>query len=258
MPNNSPSPLVSILMLTYNRAHFIGEAIASVLAQTYSNFELIIIDDGSTDDTASVVGDFNDSRIKYIKEPTNLGLVVRRRESLAQATGEYVAVLDSDDSWTSKDKLQQQVTFMEEHGDCVVVGTFITLIDETGKEIKRTTYRVTDKEIRNNFLLRNQFAHSSTVMRTALLKTIPGYRFTLSEDLDLFMQLGTIGTLANLPSYLTAYRVHNISESSKKLALIEEVLKIIKLHQSSYPKYMEAWLKYSLYRLWLKLKKAVN
>ena len=85
--NKIDRPLVSILILTYNRGHYIGEAITSVLAQTYPNFELIIIDDGSTDNTTQIVSNFTDERIKYIKHENNAGLFARRKESLSYVTG---------------------------------------------------------------------------------------------------------------------------------------------------------------------------
>ena len=99
--NSFNSPLVSVLMPTYNRAHYIREALSSVLMQSYKNFELIILDDGSTDDTEKVVIEFNDSRIKYVKDSVNRGIVYRRNESLKLAKGKYLAILDSDDVWLS-------------------------------------------------------------------------------------------------------------------------------------------------------------
>lgn len=252
MPHN-PSPLVSILMLTYNRAHFIGEAIASVLAQTYTNFELIIIDDGSTDDTAEVVSRFTDPRITYSKETTNQGLLVRRQGSLSRAQGAYIAVLDSDDIWLEVTKLAQQVTYLEANPECSIVGTFFKRIDTTGRELGTHSYATTDTAIRHQLLWDNQFIHSSVLMRTQHLQKTAGYRFPLAEDFDLFLQLGTVGTLANLPLYATAYRVHTSSESNKKVALMDEALKITKQHKAQYPGYYKAWLKFTLYRLFLKL-----
>ncbi len=253
------SPLVSILMLTYNRAQYIGEAITSVLAQTYSNFELIVIDDGSTDNTADVVSEFNDPRIKYIKELTNQGLVTRRKESLALAKGVYIAVLDSDDIWCSRDKLAKQVELLKNNPDCAVVGTFITIINKAGQEINKTVYKLSDTDIRNTILLRNQFAHSSVLMRKVMIDKTPGYSsLPVAEDFELFLQLGLHGTFANLPEYLTKYRVHGISESANKHKIVSHVLSIIRLHKDHYPKYCLAWLKFTLYRLFLALKISNN
>ncbi len=236
-------------MLTYNRARFIAEAIESVLAQTYQNWELVIIDDGSTDGTEAIVRNFSDHRIRYIRNSANKGLLVRRQESLTYATGVYVAVLDSDDSWSSPEKIAQQVMYLETHPGVGIVGTWITLIDETGRKIKQNRYHLLHEKIRCAILWRNQFAHSSILMRREMLEMTEGYRFPLAEDLDLFLQLGALGSFANLPQYATNYRIHHQSETSKKSQMIECILKIIHLHSDKYPNGWYGKIKYSLYKL---------
>jgi len=253
MQPETQSPLISILMLTYNRAKYIGTAIDSVLSQTYINFELIIIDDGSTDNTKTVLSKYTDPRICIIDYPENKGLHVRRTESLKYVQGTYTAVLDSDDVWTSPHKLATQVSYMEQNPDCGVVGTFLTLIDARGAKIGDDTYCVSDRDIRNHILRRNQFTHSSVLMRTDMLTKVSGYRDTgLAEDLDLFLQLGTVGTFANIPEYMTAYRVHTESFNPQKLAMAKAVLGIIQLHKNNYPFYYLALIK-SYLRIWYQL-----
>ena len=105
--------LVSIIMPSYNTAQYIGESIRSVLAQSYSNWELIIVDDCSTDDTDAVVAEFGDSRIRYLKNETNSGAAVSRNRALREARGRWIAFLDSDDLWHPQ-KLEKQIRFMEE------------------------------------------------------------------------------------------------------------------------------------------------
>lgn len=108
--------LVSIIMPSYNTACFISDTIRSVLAQTYANWELIIVDDCSTDNTDEVVKIFlNDSRIRYIKNDKNSGAAVSRNRALREAKGRWIAFLDSDDLWV-QDKLEKQIAFMENHG----------------------------------------------------------------------------------------------------------------------------------------------
>lgn len=238
------TPLVTVLMLTYNRAKYIATAIDSVLAQTYQNFELVIIDDGSTDTTGEILSTYEDSRITIISYPHNEGLHARRKESLAYVEGKYVAVLDSDDVWTDMNKLSEQVDYMEKNEDCAVVGTFITLYSPNSEVIGENTYQTTDKAIRNAILQRNQFTHSSVLMRTSLLTQVPGYRDTgLAEDLDLFLQLGTLGTFANIPKYMTAYRIHTESFNPQRTAMAKAVLGIIKMNKHTYPHYFKALLK---------------
>lgn len=241
---NQNSPLVSIIMLTYNRAGYIAEAIESALTQTYQNFELIIIDDGSTDNTKEVVHGFTDTRIRYIHDSVNKGLYARRAESLSYVNGAYVAILDSDDAWSSSEKLAEQVAFMETNPECAVVGTFITLIDSAGNQIGTNEYHTSDTAIRRHMLPRCQFANSSVLMRKSALDTTTGYQqFAPAEDMELFLQLGRIGSFANIPKYYLNYRIHPGSESARKAKHAKQVLKVIRLHQSHYPGVFKATLK---------------
>jgi len=252
-------PLVSILVLSYNRAKYIAQAIDSVLAQTYQNFELVIIDDVSTDDTMEILKAYTDRRIKLILHTENAGLHARRAESLSYAQGIYTAVLDSDDVWTDTTKLAEQVAYMKIHSDCAVVGTFITLWSATGAVLGQNHYHTKDKEIRRALLGRNQFTHSSVLMRTELIERVSGYRDTgLAEDLDLFLQLGTVGTFANLPLYMTAYRIHSESFNSQKQAMGRAVLEIIQTHKQQYPHYYRAYIKAQLRLLYLFFRKTVG
>ena len=107
--------LVSIIMPSYNTARFIGESIASVFAQTYTNWELLIVDDCSTDNTDEIIAQFNDPRITYVKNEKNSGAAVSRNRALAQAKGKWIAFLDSDDLWAPQ-KLEKQLKFMAENG----------------------------------------------------------------------------------------------------------------------------------------------
>ena len=252
MVDYSPSPLVSILMLTYNRAQFIEAALQSVFAQTYPEWELIIIDDGSTDNTAEVIARFPDKRIRYLKHTENLGLLIRRQESVHSGTGKYIAILDSDDLWLDPQKLEKQVEYMEQNPTCAVIGTFAATLTESGERQAVLGYPTTDDTLRPRLLCGSQFTHSSVMMRMETIKKTAGYRFPLAEDFDLFMQLGQHGTLANLPLVMTGYRIHQKSESRKRRAMIETALKIIKIHRHHYPNYYYGYLKYYLYAWFLR------
>ena len=238
----TPQPLVSILMLTYNREQFLSTAIASVIAQSYTNWELVIIDDGSTDSTSQLVTSFGESRIRYLHHLENVGLHTRRKESLQYVKGDYVAILDSDDAWIDTGKIAAQVNFLEEQQECVLVGTFTQLIDNAGATIGESRFYTGDVSIREHILLRNQFTHSAVMMRTDALKKTAGYQPTLAEDLELFLQLGTHGTLANLPIVATAHRVHENSQNDHGIKMCSAVHHIIKKH-SDYPMYKKALAK---------------
>ena len=107
--------LVSIIMPAYNSEKYIANAIHSVLSQTYTNWELLIVDDGSTDHTADIVGSFEDKRIHFQRNTQNMGAALTRNKALQAAQGRYIAFLDSDDLWTP-DKLEKQIAFMQKNG----------------------------------------------------------------------------------------------------------------------------------------------
>lgn len=229
-------PAVSILMLTYNRARYLPEAIQSVLDQSYTDWELVIIDDGSTDDTPAIVARFPDPRIRYIRYDENQGLFPRRRESLQYARGTYTAILDSDDYWLSPEKLAKQVAFLESHPDHVLVGSFTQLVGADGEAIGLDTFATSDADIRNRILLRNQFTHSGVLMRTNALKKTEGYQPLFAEDLELFLQLGIHGKFASIPEPLVAHRIHRGSANDRGVLMATAVLTIIRHHGHNYPR----------------------
>lgn len=229
------------MMATYNRASYIGDAIRSVLAQTYQDWELIVIDDGSTDDTESIVRGFAETRIRYSRHAVNQGISATRRDAVAASKGTYLAVLDSDDIWTDPEKLATQVAFLENSPQHVIVGTFIRLIDATGAMTGKDTYHTDDVSIRAHILIRNQFAHSSVVMRAQAVLDCGGYgTMPLAEDLDLFLRLGTQGKLANIPLRMTSYRVHGAGASRNARAMAHAVHGMIREHTRDYPNALKA------------------
>lgn len=252
-----PQPLVSIMMTSYNRAPLIGEAIRSVQNQNYANWELLVLDDDSKDETADIVTKFaeNDSRIRYAPAPNNLGITKNRNRGFDLAKGTYIAVLDSDDVWSDKNKLSLQVEFLESHNEHVLVGTGVSVIDETGVVTRELRYALTDDTIRPKMLIRNQFTHSAVLMRRSSLPLPRPYdesgEVSIWEDYDLFLRLGQVGQLANLPEIMTSYRWHggNISKAEKKNGAYAH-LKIIKKYRHVYPNYWLAFIK-GVFRLFL-------
>lgn len=139
------APIVSIVIPTYNRAAFIGAAIKSVLGQSYPHFELIIIDDGSTDSTAEVVGSFSDPRLIY-EQHENRGRSAARNRALIIARGQYIAFLDSDDEYLS-DKLERQVAYMDTHPEVGMVYTSALCIDAAGEQLDHAYVASTEGNI---------------------------------------------------------------------------------------------------------------
>lgn len=237
-----PKPFVSVIITTFNRPVFLREAITSVLRQNFDNFELIIIDDCSPGlETPKAIESFNDKRIKYIKNQINLGGTTSLNNGLNTATGKYVAILDDDDVWIAKEKLSQQVKFLEENPEYVLVGTNMVVVDyDTEKEIIRSKALYDDTSIRKNFLLSNPIAHSSVFYRRDAVLKVGGYDKKLSrgKDYDLLLKLGMIGKLAVLPDYLVKYREsswnqRNILVMKTKDAKVK--MKVIWRNRKNYP-----------------------
>ena len=129
--------LVSVIMPSYNTAQYIGESIRSVLEQTYTNLELIIVDDCSTDNTEEIVRGFDDPRIRFFKNEKNSGAAISRNYALSEAKGKWIAFLDSDDLWTP-DKLEKQIRFMEENGYHMSYSDYRICQNGVWEPVKRT------------------------------------------------------------------------------------------------------------------------
>ena len=124
------SDLVSIIMPLYNYGRFLEPAVNSVINQTYKNWELIIVDDCSTDNTDEVVASFTDKRIKYLKNKKNCGAALTRNRALCEAQGEWIAFLDSDDLWKAQ-KLERQIKFMKKHNLTFSYHEYIKIDEES-------------------------------------------------------------------------------------------------------------------------------
>lgn len=230
--------LVSINIVTHNRAHYLAEAIQSVLNQSYQNWELIIVDDASTDNTKEVVDSFLfNKRIKYFLVEKQASVAAVRNLALAQSSGEYLAVLDSDDKWIDENKLLKQVVFLEKHPDCSLLGGSAEIIDADDSVIEVVKKPTEDKEIRAVFLEKNPFFHSSILTRLQLVKELGGYdeQFAYGDDMDLCLMLGRDYKVANLPDILISYRRHSDNEASKHVkAAILGVFNVIAKNRKAY------------------------
>lgn len=252
-------PKISIVMVTRNRVHFLPQAVKSAQNQSFTDWELIISDDDSTDATEAILSPIidQDSRIKYNKNTPALGISGNRNKALSLASGKYMAVLDSDDFWLDKDKLQKQYDFLETNLDYVLIGSNIKIIDEKGNFIKETSFATEDREIRNKILKDNQIPHSTTLIRRETIDKIGGYSKKIScvEDLDLFLKLGKLGKFKNLPEVTTAYTRHSEGTSHKrKIAMSWNHLMIVIKNIDKYPNWLKAiiWAKLRLLKSLLK------
>ncbi len=242
------NPRISIILPTYNGARFLPRAIASVQAQDFADWELLVVDDGSTDTTLTVAEAHAaaDPRIRVLPNGTNQGIQKSLNKGLREARGEYVARIDDDDTWVSPSKLSRQVAFLGVHPTCVLIGTGIVVSDEDGNETMRYFSPVTDVEIRARMLFKNCFVHSSIMMRRDVAIRLGGYEEGLAvrhvEDYALWLTMGTAGTMHNLRSYDTGFtaRAGGLSGTNKR-AQLRRALSLITRYRCAYPGYYVAY-----------------
>lgn len=240
--------MISVILASKNGSKWIDRAIASVLAQTEKDIELVIISDGSTDDTAARAENWRrkDGRVRVISLPASIGPGRARDRAIRDARGDLIAIIDDDDVWISKDKLARQKEYLVGHPDCVLAGAAETeLVSENGENIKTYSLPQQDKDIRGMFLIRNCFM-TSTVMfkKDAYLKTGGFSDMYLAEDYDLWLRMGLVGTLANLAGIEVAYTVRASSASKKRqLEMYRAILDIVKRNRKNYPNAFKGILK---------------
>lgn len=185
-------PDISVVMPVYNDERFVREAVESVLAQTFKNFELIIVNDGSTDSSGKIINELaaKDPRIKIIANPLPTGRGAARNAGIAAATGEFIAFNDSDDL-SLPERLEKHFEFMKNNPDCGFVASNCILADEAGAEVALDKIRPGEKDIVS--ALRNHciVCHCASLFRTSLIKGIGGYRagFAQSQDYDMLLRL---------------------------------------------------------------------
>jgi glycosyltransferase involved in cell wall biosynthesis len=199
-------------MPIYNARRYLRPAVESVLTQTFRDFELIAVDDGSKDDSLAILREYaaKDERMRVISRP-NTGIVGALNDGLAAAQGELIARMDCDDICTA-DRFEKQVTFLREHRECVLVGSQVLLIDPEGEPLcpKRDTEytheRIDDAHLRGRWPL----VHPTVMIRREAIVAVGGYRtkYEFLEDLDLFLRLAEVGRLASLKDVLLHYRLH--------------------------------------------------
>lgn len=230
--------LISVIIVTYNREKLLIKAIDSVLCQKFSDFELIIIDDASPDNTENIVKQYlNDSRVKYIKIAKCNSIARARNSAWTYVSGKYVAVLDSDDVWSDDLKLSKQFDFLEKNPDFVVVGSGAALIDSQDKILEYVYKPESDSDIRKDFFVKNPFFHSSVMFRFELIKKNGGYdeKIKFGEDLDLWLRFGKEGMFYNFQETMIKYRIHEDNEIKKHWSgAILDVLRIIKKNRKTY------------------------
>lgn len=180
------NPLVSVNLTTYNRAHLLPRTLNSILAQTYPEIEIVIVDDGSLDNTSEVVSRYQqkDARIKYFRHEQNKGNAFARNTALCICTGYYVAFMDDDDEWIDKDKIRKQVELFERLSDNIaIICTSVALVAEDGMQRKKIVSH--PKKLTQHILAGNGIIYSPTVMtKRSIMSQIGGFDLKMPRGID--------------------------------------------------------------------------
>lgn len=202
-------PKVSVLLPVYNGEQFLRPSIESILNQSYGDFEVLILDDGSRDGSLDVVAGFADPRIRVIRNERNLGLIRTLNLGLAEARGTYIARQDADDC-ALRERFAKQVRVLDENPAAVLVGSWLQLIDEQDRPL--TVWRYPAEPLAVEWALHFDSAagHSSVMYRADTARTLGGYPldYPHAEDFALWSRMTEAGELRNLPEVLELYRVH--------------------------------------------------
>jgi len=201
------TPKVSVLMTCYNAASTIQESVSSIIAQTFTNWELVLVDNCSTDNSLTVVKKLNDDRIKIIALDKNHGRTPALAIALENAHAEFVAILDADDI-SSQDRLQQQYDFLTNNPNILVVGSWYRNIDQLGSLINEVRTPNTSVAVMRRMASDNPIVNSSAMFRTESARAVGGYNhnYLYAQDFALWLALANIGELAILPKFLTDIR----------------------------------------------------
>ncbi len=210
---------VSVVMSVFNGQKFLSAAVDSILSQTFSDFEFLIIDDGSTDGTAEILNGFasRDSRVRIFRQE-NKGRAVSLNIGIGLAKGRYIARMDADDVALAY-RLEEQIEFIERHPEICVLGGGVELVNSTGSLIKVYQPPLVDAEIKLAMRRYNPMCHPSVILRKEVAIAAGGYRKALldADDYDLWLRMTERGEIGNLGSTILRYRLHSEQASIRNM-----------------------------------------
>lgn len=220
---NLNQPLISVLMPAFNSRAYLQEAIESVLNQTHTNLQLLILDDGSQDDTLQIAGNFNDSRIQLFPSADNKGQSFQLNKGIQHSKGEYISIMHSDDIMLP-DKLAQQLDYLQRNQLTGVCGCNVQLI---GNRTDTWVYPENDQACKDSLLFSVPFAHPAVMMRRSVLNEMdtvytPG--LAAAEDYDLWVRLANKTKFGNVQQVLLKYRIHDTQLSVVKVQEEENIV----------------------------------
>jgi len=221
---------IAVLLPVYNAENYIVPAIQSVLAQTFADFELVVIDDGSTDHTAKVLARFSDPRIRIIRQEQNAGLVTALNTGIKCTRSEFIARMDADDICRPR-RFERQVAFLEAHPDVSICGTWYRTF---GARKRAVRLPVKPEEIRARMFFSWSMGHPTIMMRRSFLEQHALFydeEFRNCEDFDFLARAAELTRLATLPEFLLDYRVHDDQVTVLRHAEMKEKSNLVRLRQ---------------------------
>ncbi|SHG20450.1 Glycosyltransferase, GT2 family [Desulfacinum infernum DSM 9756] len=240
-------PRISVVVPVCNGERFLERSIRSVLSQTYNDFELLALDDGSTDKSLEILCSFDDPRIKIIRNDKNLGISRTRNRGLFEAKGFYIAPIDQDDMWDAR-RLERQFEIMDSDPRYVIVGSWIHLIDSKDTVFHPLKPPSKPDHIGKTIIYRNPFCHSAVLFKREYALAVGGYdsRYPYAEEYCLWLRLLQCGIGLNVEEFLTYYRIHPLQLSAKKLRLQHRSAKLCRLAMAKHYRIEETKLCYNL------------
>ncbi len=248
---NTKNPKVSVLMPNYNCEKYLVEAIESILNQSFTDFEFIIVDDGSSDKSWEVIQEYakKDKRIVAIQNPKNLWVQNTRNLLFKKAKWNFYALFDSDDISIST-RLETQVKFLEENKEYVMCGTNFTFINNEWKGTINKFFPELDVDIRESFFYRNPFGQNTVLIRATWIEHIWWYdpSYEVTEDLDLRIRLWAKYKLYNIQENLVKYRVHWENSILRKQKLM--IKNTLRARKNAMRLWYIIWLKWRIHYIW--------
>jgi glycosyltransferase involved in cell wall biosynthesis len=224
-------PQVTVLMPAYNAAPFLRAALDSILAQTFTDFELIVVDDASTDSTPAILSSYSDPRLRVVRLDRNSGVSAARNKGISLTKGSYLALMDADDI-SHPERLAKQIAYLDQHPQVAGVGCLIDFIDECGLLLYQESLHkpLLPDDVSSTLPNGCCFTPSSMVFRFPAIQETGGYNGSdVAEDYDLILRVWESHDLANIKEWLYAYRVHSSQASFTKIKKMRRMTDFTKL-----------------------------
>ena len=226
----SAAPRISVLMTVYNGAAYLAQSIDSLLSQTFIDWELILVENGSSDASPAIIERYHDTRIRRFEFSKNIGRTPALRYAFEQARGEYIAVLDADDI-ALPERLAKQVAYLDAHQRVVLLGAWADFIDERGAKTGEWRPPTDSQQLIASLGSLNPIVHSSAMFRTAVAREVGGYPADVpySQDFALWLELAQRGEFAMLSECLCEFRIQSGSMSRAPVHRVEVTQDLLRM-----------------------------